>query len=52
MREPRRAALGALYAIFGDAALAMTDLQPIAAFAARRAADARESCCAAASMRL
>ena len=33
MREPRRAALGALYAIFGEAALAMTDLCPVAAFA-------------------
>jgi hydrogenase maturation protein HypF len=29
-REPRRAALGALYAIFGEAAFAMTDLCPIA----------------------
>ncbi|MGF6812952.1 hydrogenase maturation protein HypF [Paraburkholderia sp. Clong3] len=35
MREPRRAALGALYATFGDAALAMTDQKPVAAFAAR-----------------
>jgi hydrogenase maturation protein HypF len=31
-REPRRAALGALYATFGESALAMTDLCPIAAF--------------------
>ena len=35
MREPRRAALGALYATFGDAALAMTDQKPVVAFAAR-----------------
>lgn len=35
MREPRRAALGALYATFGDAALAMTDQKPVAAFDAR-----------------
>ncbi|MDM8355498.1 carbamoyltransferase HypF [Pandoraea communis] len=34
MREPRRAALGALYAIFGDDALAMSDQKPIAAFTA------------------
>lgn len=33
IREPRRAALGALYLIFGEAAFAMTDLKPVAAFA-------------------
>lgn len=32
MREPRRAALGALHAIYGEAALAMTDLPPVSAF--------------------
>lgn len=32
VREPRRAALGALYAMFGQSALTMTDLPPIAAF--------------------
>jgi hydrogenase maturation protein HypF len=32
VREPRRAALGALYAMFGQTALTMTDLPPIAAF--------------------
>jgi hydrogenase maturation protein HypF len=32
-REPRRAALGALHAVFAEAALAMTDLPPIRAFA-------------------
>jgi hydrogenase maturation protein HypF len=32
VREPRRAALGALYAMFGASALEMTDLAPIAAF--------------------
>jgi hydrogenase maturation protein HypF len=32
VREPRRAALGALYATFSEAALAMTDLPPVAAF--------------------
>jgi hydrogenase maturation protein HypF len=32
VREPRRAALGALHATFGAAALAMTDLRPVAAF--------------------
>ena len=31
-REPRRAALGALYRAFGPAALDMTDLAPVAAF--------------------
>lgn len=31
-REPRRAALGLLYEAFGEAALAMTDLAPVAAF--------------------
>jgi hydrogenase maturation protein HypF len=38
MREPRRAALGALYALYGEAALASTELRPVAAFspAARR----------------
>jgi hydrogenase maturation protein HypF len=38
MREPRRAALGALYALDGEAALARTELRPVAAFtpAARR----------------
>jgi hydrogenase maturation protein HypF len=34
VREPRRAALGALYAIFGEEALATTDLDPVAAFTA------------------
>jgi hydrogenase maturation protein HypF len=33
VREPRRAALGALYATFGDGAFAMTDIHPVAAFA-------------------
>jgi hydrogenase maturation protein HypF len=33
-REPRRAALGLLYEAFGEAALAMTDLAPVAAFTA------------------
>ncbi|MDA8249333.1 MAG: carbamoyltransferase HypF [Rhodospirillales bacterium] len=33
IREPRRAAVGALYAVFGEAALAMADLPPIADFA-------------------
>ena len=32
MREPRRAALGALYAIYGEAAFASTGLCPVAAF--------------------
>ena len=32
MREPRRAALGLLFETFGEAALTMTDLAPIAAF--------------------
>lgn len=32
VREPRRAALGALHAVFGEAALAMTELPPVAAF--------------------
>jgi hydrogenase maturation protein HypF len=32
-REPRRAALGLLFAAFGDDAFAMTDLAPVAAFA-------------------
>ena len=32
IREPRRAALGLLYEAFGDEALAMTDLAPVAAF--------------------
>jgi hydrogenase maturation protein HypF len=32
-REPRRSAAGALHAIYGEAAFAMTDLQPVAAFA-------------------
>jgi len=32
MREPRRAALGLLYAAYGAAAFAMTDLAPVAAF--------------------
>ena len=32
VREPRRAALGALYAMFGASALEMTDLAPVAAF--------------------
>jgi len=32
VREPRRAALGLLYAAFGDEAFAMTDLPPVAAF--------------------
>jgi len=34
-REPRRAALGLLHAAYGDAALAMTELPPFAAFDAR-----------------
>ncbi len=33
VREPRRAALGLLFAVFGRAALAMDDLPPVAAFA-------------------
>jgi len=33
VREPRRAALGALYALFGEAALALAGLPPVAAFA-------------------
>ncbi len=33
MREPRRAALGALHATFGAEALAMTELHPVSAFA-------------------
>ena len=33
VREPRRAALGALYAIFGEAVLTRADLPPVAAFA-------------------
>jgi hydrogenase maturation protein HypF len=33
MREPRRAALGALYAMFGGAALTMMELCPVADFA-------------------
>jgi hydrogenase maturation protein HypF len=32
VREPRRAALGLLHAAFGEKALAMTDLAPVAAF--------------------
>ncbi|MGO9359524.1 MAG: carbamoyltransferase HypF [Xanthobacteraceae bacterium] len=32
-REPRRAALGALHAVFGEAAMAMADLPAVAAFA-------------------
>jgi len=31
-REPRRAALGALHAVFGEGAIAMADLPPVAAF--------------------
>ncbi|NDJ86377.1 MAG: carbamoyltransferase HypF [Chloroflexi bacterium] len=34
VKEPRRSALGLLYAAFGEAALAMTDLLPIQAFSA------------------
>jgi hydrogenase maturation protein HypF len=34
VREPRRAALGALYAIFGEEALAITNLDPVATFTA------------------
>ncbi|MBO0711306.1 MAG: carbamoyltransferase HypF, partial [Acetobacteraceae bacterium] len=34
VREPRRAAIGLLYEAFGDDALAMTDLPPVAAFPA------------------
>ncbi|HXQ14234.1 MAG TPA: carbamoyltransferase HypF [Caulobacteraceae bacterium] len=34
MREPRRAALGLLHAVHGDAVLAMDDLAPVAAFTA------------------
>ncbi|MFH1566854.1 MAG: carbamoyltransferase HypF [Gemmatimonadota bacterium] len=30
VREPRRAALGALYELYGDALFAMTDLEPVA----------------------
>ena len=33
VREPRRAALGALHATFGTEAFAMTDLHPVSAFA-------------------
>ena len=33
MREPRRAALGALHAVFGEAALSMDALAPVASFA-------------------
>ncbi len=33
VREPRRAAIGALHSIFGDAALDMVDLPPVATFA-------------------
>ena len=33
-REPRRSALGALYAVFGEGVIAMADLPPVAAFAA------------------
>lgn len=33
VREPRRAALGLLYAAYGERALGMTDLTPLAAFA-------------------
>ncbi|HEX7683947.1 MAG TPA: carbamoyltransferase HypF [Trinickia sp.] len=33
IREPRRAALGVLHIIFGEAAFEMTDLDPVAAFA-------------------
>ena len=36
-REPRRAALGLLYELFGRGCLAMTDLAPVAAFAPSRA---------------
>lgn len=35
IREPRRSALGVLYAIFGDDAFAMDDLTPVAAFTPR-----------------
>jgi len=34
VREPRRAALGLLYAAYGDEAFAMTDLPPVGAFSA------------------
>jgi hydrogenase maturation protein HypF len=34
VREPRRAALGLLYEVFGEGALAMTDLAPVGAFTA------------------
>jgi hydrogenase maturation protein HypF len=33
VREPRRAAFGALYAVFGEEAFAMTDIHPVTAFA-------------------
>jgi hydrogenase maturation protein HypF len=33
MREPRRAALGVLYGLYGEAAFDMNDLPPVAAFA-------------------
>lgn len=32
VREPRRSALGVLYAVYGDEAFTMTDLHPVAAF--------------------
>ena len=34
MREPRRAAIGLLYEIFGDEVFEMTDLPPVRAFSA------------------
>lgn len=34
LREPRRAALGVLYALYGEALLSMTDLAPLQAFRA------------------
>ena len=41
IREPRRSALGLLFAAFGRDALAMTDLAPVADFATGRTGDAR-----------
>jgi hydrogenase maturation protein HypF len=38
VREPRRAALGVLYAIRGEEGLGLTDLPPVAAFTARERA--------------
>jgi hydrogenase maturation protein HypF len=35
IREPRRAALGALHAVYGEAAFALADLSPVGAFSLR-----------------